>query len=311
MRIKILVLPIILALLWGCKKDAAAPVPAMYFPPVSSTEWETMEPEQAGLNKAKLPELYAFLNQTNTNAFILLKNGRIVLEHYNGNNLSGGNFTASSNWYWASAGKTLTAFLIGKAQEEMYLSINDRTSKYLGSGWSSLTPAQENNITIRHQLSMSTGLDDGIPDNHCTTKNCFTFKAEPGTRWAYHNGPYTILDGVLEKATNQSFDNYFNTRLRNKIGMDGFWTYLGADHVYFSTARAMAKYGLLILNKGKWADEVILQDKTYFEQMTNSSQSINPAYGYLWWLNGKTPLCCQVYSSRSMATCRRLHLQIL
>ena len=31
-----------------------------------------------------------------------------------------------------------------------------------------------------------------------------------------------------------------------------------------------------------------MSDSNYFDAMTNTSQSLNPAYGYLWWLNGKS-----------------------
>jgi CubicO group peptidase (beta-lactamase class C family) len=49
----------------------------------------------------------------------------------------------------------------------------------------------------------------------------------------------------------------------------------------------MARFGLLTLNEGNWNGTPILSDTTYFDQMTTSAQTINPSYGYLWWLNGK------------------------
>ena len=49
----------------------------------------------------------------------------------------------------------------------------------------------------------------------------------------------------------------------------------------------MARFGILALNKGKWKDEQVINE-AYFTESTNTSQSINPSYGYLWWLNGKT-----------------------
>ena len=49
----------------------------------------------------------------------------------------------------------------------------------------------------------------------------------------------------------------------------------------------MARFGLLILNKGKWENTTILNE-TYCNEATNTSQNINLGYGYLWWLNGKS-----------------------
>lgn len=261
---------------------------AVYFPPVSNASWETSSPEHLGWNTAAIPQLYAFLESTNTRAFLVLKNGRIVLEKYFGKQASGADFNASSFWYWASAGKTLTAALAGIAQQEGLLQIDKPSSSYIGAGWTSLTAQQELQITVRHQLTMTTGLDDGVADPDCTTPACLRFKAAPGTRWAYHNAAYTMLDQVIAGATGQSFQGYFNARIRDKIGMDGAWLKVDYNNVYYSTARSMARYGLLILNGGKWANEPVLKDNSYVQAMINTSQGLNLSYGYLWWLNGKS-----------------------
>jgi len=48
----------------------------------------------------------------------------------------------------------------------------------------------------------------------------------------------------------------------------------------------MARFGLLMHNKGVWNGSTIVSE-SYFNEMTNKSQDINKSYGYLWWLNGK------------------------
>ena len=253
-----------------------------YYPPLSNTAiWETTSPVSLGWSNDKKDTLYRFLEQENTKAFIVLKDGKIVLEKYFGT------FKADSVWYWASAGKTLTSFLVGKAQEEGYLSINEATSKYLGTGWTGCTLAQENAITLRHQLTMSTGLDDGVVDNHCTTASCLQYKANPGTRWAYHNAPYTLLEKVLENATSSNINLYTQAKLKSKTGITGLWAMVESDNVFFSTARSMARYGLLMQQKCVWKTDTLLRDKDYIDAMTVPSQQLNKSYGYLWWLNGQ------------------------
>jgi hypothetical protein len=42
-----------------------------------------------------------------------------------------------------------------------------------------------------------------------------------------------------------------------------------------------------MLNNGKWADEAIMTNSVYFNEMINTSQNLNKSYGYLFWLNGK------------------------
>lgn len=254
----------------------------LYFPPTIGNTWDTIAPIDLGYCQSRIDSLYQFLENQNTKAFILLKDGKIVLEKYFGTH------TASSLWQWASAGKTITSFLVGIAQQEGHLSITDTTSQYLGQGWTSCTPAQEEKITIWHQLTMTSGLDDGVSDPYCTTDTCLIYKADAGTRWAYHNAPYTLLANLIETATGISLNAYATQKLKNPTGMSGLFIKVGFNNVYFSNARSMARFGLLILNRGIWNGNVLLSDTAYFNQMVNTSQQLNKAYGYLWWLNGKS-----------------------
>jgi CubicO group peptidase (beta-lactamase class C family) len=254
----------------------------LYFPPNNSTTWDTTAPSSLGYCPDRIDSLKQYLDQTDSKAFILLQDGKIVLEFYYDN------FTKDSLWYWASAGKSLTAYLVGIAQQEGYLSIEDTTSQYLGNGWTALTPAQEQAITIRNQLAMTTGLDDGVPEVDCTLDTCLQYLAPPGSRWAYHNAPYTLLDQAIEQSTGRNINTYVVQKIKQPTGMDGLYLSVGYNKVYFSTPRSMARFGLLTLNKGHWNGTPVLSDTAYFNAMTTPSQTLNPAYGYLWWLNGQS-----------------------
>ena len=252
-----------------------------YFPPNNSTVWDTISYLNLNWCQNKIDSLYSFLETNNTKSFILLKNGKIVLEQYfNGH-------SDTSNWYWASAGKTITSFLVGMAQEEGYLEITDTTSNYLGNGWTSCNLIQEKKITIWNQLTMTTGLDDSVSFD-CTNDTCLEYLSDPGTRWAYHNAPYTLLRPVIESATGQGINLYNYQKLLNPIGMNGIFLYSGYNNIFNSTTRSMARFGLLILNNGNWDGNQIMSDTNYFNQMLNTSQMLNKSYGYLWWLNGKS-----------------------
>lgn len=252
-----------------------------YFPPNDTDLWETTSPTDLGWCPEKIDSLYNFLDINDSKAFILLKDGKVVLESYfNGH-------SASTNWYWASAGKALTAFMVGVAQQENYLSLSDTTSTYLGEGWTDCAPNQEEKITIRHQLTMTSGLDDGVPDPYCTIDTCLQFLEDADTRWAYHNAPYTLLGGVIENAVGQSLNLYTAQKVKNPIGMNGLYIQQDYNTIFFSTARSMARFGLLILNEGNWDGNPIMTDTNYFNEMVNTSQDLNESYGYLWWLNGK------------------------
>ena len=92
---------------------------------------------------------------------------------------------------------------------------------------------------------MDSGLDDSLGDS--VSSGNLQFVADAGTRWAYHN-VYVKLQEVVAAASDQTWSDYFNSRLRDKIGMTGAWLDSGDDlSVYWSTTRSMARFGLLIL----------------------------------------------------------------
>ena len=250
----------------------------MYFPPNNSDVWETETVQSLNWNENNLQELYDYLILKNSKSFIVLHNGKIVIEEYfNGH-------SASTAWYWASAGKTLTSTVTGIAAQEGFININNKVSDYLGTGWTSATLAQENLITCKNLLSMTSGLDDSLGDD--VSPSNLQYIADAGNRWAYHN-VYVKLQDVVATATGQTWSNYFNTKLRDKIGMTGIWYDSGDLSVYWSNSRSMARFGLLALNNGKWNGTQII-NSNYMDAATNTSQNINLAYGYLWWLNGKS-----------------------
>lgn len=274
----------ILISLMSCSSDNTPidenPSNILYFPPVSSNTWETVSISELGWNENQLQPLLDYLETKNTKGFMMLYNGRIVegTESYmNGH-------SSTSPWYWASAGKTLTSTVTGIAQEKGLININNKVSDYLGTGWTSAPLEKENLITCKHLLSMNSGLDDSLGDDVSPAN--LQYVADAGSRWAYHN-VYVKLQDVIAQASNQTWTGYFNATLRDPIGMTGSWFSLGDLSVYASTTRSMARFGLLIYAKGTWENTQIISE-AFLNEATNTSQNINQAYGYLWWLNGKS-----------------------
>lgn len=261
-------------------QDPTTPDSTIYFPPINSDTWESVSTSELGWNETAKQELITYLNSTNTDSFIILHNGKIAMENYFGGT------TQFTNSPWFSAGKTLTAFMVGVSQQEGFLDLNDSSSDYLGSGWSDLTPGQEADIKVINHITMTTGLEYS-GDLFCTDPECLTYRDAPNSFWYYHNAPYTLTQSIISGAVNSNFNDYFDEKLKSKIGMNGAWIPSGFNKFYFSNARSMARFGLLCFNSGKWQDEELLNE-TYFNAMTSTSQNLNPSYGYLWWLNGKS-----------------------
>jgi len=250
----------------------------IYFPPINSDDWETKTTSEAGWNESQVQPLLDYLEEKNTKGFIMLHDGKIVVESYmNGHQ-------DDDFWYWASAGKTLTSTVAGIAQQEGLLNINDQVSDYLDTGWTSAPLDKENLITCKHLLSMSSGLDDTTGDD--VSPSNLNYVADAGTRWAYHN-VYVLMQDVVAEASGTTWTNYFNEVLKERIGMTGAWLPLDDLSVYWSNTRSMARFGLMIYAKGKWQNTQIVPE-AYLNEATNTSQNINQAYGYLWWLNGKS-----------------------
>lgn len=279
MRLSRFPLFVLLLVFASCGKDTTDPPAAetMFFPSNTDTSWERKSISSLGWNTAAVQTLKDYLIQKNTKSFMVLVNGRIVMEEYfNGH-------TATATWPWNSAGKTLVSTATGIALQEGLLDINTKASQYLGAGWTVAPLAKENLITVRHLLTMTSGLNDS---SELVIRANLKYMADAGTRWSYHNVFQKLMD-VVGAASGQTYENYFNAKLKNKLGMDGFWNYGLIFTVYHSNTRSMARFGLMALNNGKWNNEQII-NQAFFNEAINTSQSINPSYGYLWWLNGKS-----------------------
>lgn len=276
-------LPFLLAIILfstSCTKDVAPLVPtvpeAMYFPSNVDNNWETKSLSSLGWNTAVVQPLKDYLALKNTKSFMILVNGRIVMEEYFDGH------SGAATWQWNSAGKTLVSATTGIAEQEGLIRTDLKASQYLGNGWTSAPLAKENLITSKHLLTMTSGLSDA----NLVLPSTLTYVADAGSRWSYSNVFQKLMD-VVAAGTGQTFDNYFNAKIKNKIGMDGFWNNGVIFKIYNSTTRSMARYGILAQNKGKWKEEQIINE-AFFNNSINTSQNINPSYGYLWWLNGKS-----------------------
>jgi CubicO group peptidase (beta-lactamase class C family) len=271
----------VIVCLISCSKDDNTlppdPDTGSYFPPVSGTNWETSSLSDLGWDESAVQPLLDFLSEENTKAFVVLVDGKIVMEEYFDGH------TATDSWEWNSAGKTLVGTTTGLAQEDGLLDIDARVSEYLGEGWTNMPLEKEDLITPWHLLTMTSGIDDS---KQLVVKQNLTFVADAGTRWAYGNVFQKLID-VVSEASGQEFETYFNSRLKNRIGMDGFWNFGSIFSIYHSSARSMARFGLLALHNGSWDGEQILNE-SFFVNSHNTSQDINDSYGYFWWLNGKS-----------------------
>lgn len=252
---------------------------SLNYPSFDGKYWDTSTPSSHNFCQEKIHSLFNFLAQDNTKAFILLIDGKIVIEKYFGS------FKRDSSRSWGTASQSLAGFLAGIADSEDLLSVNDQISTYLGNNWASGSDGAKSSIRLINLLNMTSGLSKESRNSECISLGCMNLDNTPGREWLYHSANFPLLVKVLEKATKQTINKYLFDRLRASIGLSGSFTKDNQKVRFSSNARSMAKFGLLLLNKGNWNGNKILNNPDFFEQMTSPSQSFNPSFGYFTWLN--------------------------
>lgn len=270
-----------------------------YFPPLDGI-WETIDPASAGWDPAKLEALVKAVGEQRSSGLLILLKGKILVEkHWPEENYKNDGFRnvrmmlgATEEGHSiedvASAQKSISALIVGIAQQKGLLSIQDPVHIHLGKGWSRATPEQEAKITVKHLLSMSSGLKDDL-----------TFEAPAGTRWRYNTTAYGHTMHVAAAVSDMEPKDLVKQWLFDPLGMkDSRWIFRKGlenadikDRNVFglsTTNRDLARVGLMVVNDGKWAGKTIISDRQFLCELSHPSQEMNPSYGYLWWLNGQS-----------------------
>ena len=267
--------------------------PPLYFPPVTGP-WEHAEPTAVGWERDRLHDVLAYARDQRSSGLVILHGGRILAEAYWDVPPEDG--SASANMAdapmpdgsvvedVASVQKSVVSFLVGVARGKELLDLEDSVSTHLGTGWSNASLEQETAIQLRHLLSMTSGLATDL-----------SYQQAPGEKWMYNTNAYSQLVPVLEAATGLSVDASTSQWLTVPTGMTRSsweprpWVRPGADanRVGFrTTARDLARLGILVQSGGRWNGEDLLGDSTFLTESLRPSQELNPSYGLLWWLNG-------------------------
>ncbi len=244
--------------------DNSDDVEQMYFPPVGSGDWKTVSADQLSWDSASFNDALQFAKEKRATNLMIVYKGRIVAEEY------WRDTDATTLRDVNSVAKSMMGFVIGILQQNGTINLNDKVSDYLDSGWSQ-SPNTESDITIHHLLTMTSGLNEDLQS-----------VGTPGQVWRYSHAAYKMLYEVIKSATDASARDYFNKVLFSEIGAKYDWN--GYD--VQSNARDLVRFGHLIMNDGVWNGKKLLEDEGYFAEMLRPSQTLQPAYGYLWWLNG-------------------------
>jgi CubicO group peptidase (beta-lactamase class C family) len=178
-----------------------------------------------------------------------------------------------------------------------------------------LTDPDKQKIDLRHLLTMTSGIPGesrGVMGLAVAPRsgeyelalgkepNRFGISAakltgEPGTVWDYSDAAFAHLSLFFAHAAGREIDDYMKERVFDPIGMeDVSWDRQGGSgHIGPHTnahsglhisARDFARLGYLLAHDGRWRDMQIVP-RSWIQTATQSSQKLNPSYGYTFWVN--------------------------
>ncbi|MGE4629940.1 MAG: serine hydrolase [Pseudohongiellaceae bacterium] len=239
-----------------------------------------------------------------TLSLVVVYNGQIIHERY-----APGFDVATRTRTWSTA-KSIASTLIGMLVDEGRLALDEP----LGIDWypNARSPETDprNEITLRHVLNMSSGLE--TVDNRgleyaigsgmsywagassVVGARSRALIREPGTYWDYEN--YDTLLGVyamkLALGGEKAYAEFPRKALLDKIGMrntlvstDRFGDFVMSSQIY-TNARDLARFGLLYLGHGIWNGERLLSEEwiDFVRTPAPATKSIGSIYGGQWWL---------------------------
>jgi len=257
---------------------------------LTTASWVHESPESHGFDSAGLKKAAIWAQEHRSDSLLVIHDGAIILEQY----WNGLESDIPIPVY--SITKSVVSTLIGIAQYQGLLNINDRVSDYIEE-W---VGTDSETVTIRDILSNDSGrswslLGDFLiaanpPDNLTQYAIDRGQQYAPGEHWQYNQMAIQCLERVLSVATGQSTVSYAQENLFDPLGMkdttvetDAFGQMVMSWGMR-STVRDLACLGQLYLNGGIWAGKRILS-LDYIRAATSSSNQINTAYGFLWWVN--------------------------
>jgi CubicO group peptidase (beta-lactamase class C family) len=258
-------------------------------------------PKAQRYNQKPLPEKLQNLHKNlETVAYVVVRGDSLVHESYYGDHQP----EMISNSF--SMSKSFVSLLAGIAEAEGKLSLDDRVGKYLPF----FNEKGKENITLRHLLTMSSGLrwDEGYAQLFSETTEGYyggdlpgqlakvRMEHQPGTVCYYKGSDPQALALALEKATGKTLSQYFSEKIWQPIGTEqpALWCLdekNGHEKAYCcinATARDFARLGRLVLRDGNWNGKQLVP-KDYLRKaltpvgLPDETGQKTDYYGYQWW----------------------------
>lgn len=267
--------------------------------------WLISTAEEQGVNPDALASAYRSAGTLdNIYTLLIIKNGYLIAEKY----FNGKSFIDAEPI--ASVTKSVVSALTGIAIADGYLPGTESLMKdyFPEIDWSVQDP-RKSQITIEQILQMRSGHPweefDGYLDllfvrqNWILLHNEIPLTSNPGTKYGYSNFMAHMMGIIISRSVNSSLQSYAQNKLFTPLGVEiEYWQKdslgynFGSGDLYL-TARDLAKFGLLFLNKGSnnnhqivsedWVERSfqIYSKNVYGQPILDNMGEFD--YGYLWW----------------------------
>jgi CubicO group peptidase (beta-lactamase class C family) len=236
-------------------------------------------------------------------SLLLAKDNKLILEEYFHN------YNRNILHSQESVTKSFTSALMGIAIDKKFIpGVNELVWPYFLKWDSTKWIKEKYNITIKHLLTMTAGLDwkaftlnesnDDVniypsPDYiaYILNKN---LKTIPGEKFFYNNRIMYLQGKLIENSSGLSVDSFATRYLFSKLGVKNH-KWKAYDNGITETGgglkllpRDMMKFGLLYLNHGKWKNEQIISSEWIDSSLQFQSFAGDADYGYNWWMKTYT-----------------------
>jgi len=230
-------------------------------------------------------------------SLLIVKDNKLVFEKYFGDTKQ------DSKQHLYSATKSFASILVGKAIELGYIkSDSDYIFDYLPEIKKLNLHNGTEKLRVKDLLTMSSGIDankviyaDSInKSNHPSFILRKQENIDPGTKFLYKDSDPHLIAHIFYNSTGQTLDKFADKYLLQPLQIKNYeWytSYCGisdADVGLCVTSRDFMKLGLLVINKGKWNGQQIINSEwvnksTQQQIVTMVRQS--DGYGYYWWMH--------------------------
>ncbi|MHC4994855.1 MAG: serine hydrolase domain-containing protein [Planctomycetota bacterium] len=247
-------------------------------------------PEDAGFDSAGLDAAKSYARSIGSAAYMLVYDGAVVDTH--------GDVTR--RYMCHSVRKSFLSALYGVHAGEGAVDI-DRTLTDLGVDDKQGLTDVEKQATLRHLLQARSGVyhPAAYETNAMAAARPERGSHPPGTNWYYNNWDFNTLMTVLEREADIEVFEDFDQRIATPLGMEDFRVSDGYYHLehhsdfpaypFRMSARDMARFGQLYLNRGSWNGKRLFNESWIDESATPYSRLDRPlqtGYGYMWWTLG-------------------------